>query len=82
MFNRNTHIIRIPLHRSEHEPCAMNTNFAERVAYQQAIEDVYWHHRIWQKERPDAKPRLDAVMSQAQLEKKVCKTRRTTSRQQ
>jgi hypothetical protein len=22
--------------------------FAERVAYQRAIEDVYWRHRIWQ----------------------------------
>src|SRR5438045_2366443 len=45
--------------------------FAERVAYQRAIEDVYWRHRIWPKERPDAKPPLDAVMSRAQLEKKV-----------
>src|SRR6266404_5365055 len=45
--------------------------FAERVAYQCAIEDVYWRHRIWPKERPDPKPSLDAVMSQAQLEKKV-----------
>src|SRR5438270_4120981 len=45
--------------------------FAERVAYQQAIEDVYWRHRIWPKERHDAKPSLDAVMSQEQLEKKV-----------
>src|SRR5436305_339044 len=45
--------------------------FAERVAYQRAIEDVYWRHRIWPKERPDAKPSLDAVMSQAQLERKV-----------
>jgi hypothetical protein len=45
--------------------------FAERVAYQQAIEDVYWRHRIWPKERPDPKPSLDAVMSQAQLEKKA-----------
>jgi hypothetical protein len=41
------------------------------VAYQRAIEDVYWRHRIWLKERPDPKPSLDAVMSQAQLEKKV-----------
>ena len=46
-------------------------SFAERVAYQRAIEDVYWRHRIWPKERPDRKPSLDAVMSQAQLEKKV-----------
>src|SRR6266403_3256789 len=45
--------------------------FAQRVAYQRAIEDVYWRHRIWPKERLDPKPSLDAVMSQAQLEKKV-----------
>jgi N-acetylneuraminic acid mutarotase len=45
--------------------------FAERVAYQRATEDVYWRHRIWPKERPDPKPSLDAVMSQAQVEKKV-----------
>src|SRR6478736_285231 len=48
--------------------------FSERVAYQRAIEDVYWRHRIWPRtggERPDPKPSLDAVMSQAQLEKKV-----------
>ena len=45
--------------------------FAERVAYQRAIEDVYWRHRIWPKEEPDPKPSLDAVMSQAQLENKV-----------
>jgi len=45
--------------------------FSERVAYQRAIEDVYWRHRIWPKERSDPKPSLEAVMSQAQLEKKV-----------
>jgi hypothetical protein len=45
--------------------------FAGRVAYQRAIEDVYWRHRIWQKDNPEPKPSLDAVMSQAQLEKKV-----------
>src|SRR4029453_1123450 len=45
--------------------------FADRVAYQRAIEEVYWRHRIWPEERPDPKPSLDAVMSQAQLEKKV-----------
>jgi hypothetical protein len=46
-------------------------SFADRVAYQTAMEDVYWRHRIWPKERRDLKPTLDAVMSQAQLEKKV-----------
>src|SRR5437899_2188456 len=45
--------------------------FAERVANQRAIEEVYWRHRIWPKERPDSKPSLDKAMSQAQLEKKV-----------
>jgi N-acetylneuraminic acid mutarotase len=45
--------------------------FAERVAYQRIIEDVYWRHRIWPKDNPDPKPSLDAVMSQAQLETKV-----------
>src|SRR5215471_12703042 len=45
--------------------------FAERVAYQRAIEDVYWRHRLWPKGNPDPKPSLDAVMSQAELEIKV-----------
>ncbi len=45
--------------------------FTERGAYQRAIEDVYWRHRIWPKENSNPKPSLDAVMSQAQLEKKV-----------
>src|SRR5258708_3964006 len=45
-------------------------SFEERVSYQRAIEEVCWRHRIWPKERPP-KPSLEAVMSQAQLEKKV-----------
>src|SRR6478736_226872 len=45
--------------------------FAERVAYQRAIEEVYWRHRIWPKERPDSKPSLEAMMSQVQMERKV-----------
>src|SRR5438094_8858680 len=45
--------------------------FAERVAYQRVIEEVYWRHRIWPKERRDPKPSLDAVISQAPLENKV-----------
>src|SRR2546421_2776864 len=45
--------------------------FEERVFYQRAVEEVYWRHRIWPKERPDPKPSVDVVMSQAQLEKKV-----------
>jgi N-acetylneuraminic acid mutarotase len=45
--------------------------FADRVAYQRAIEDVYWSHRIWPETNTGAKPSLDKVMSQAQIEKKV-----------
>src|SRR6184192_3806060 len=55
-------------------PAAAGLTFEERVSYQRAIEDVYWRHRIWPRnsgERPDPKPSLDAVMSQAELEKKI-----------
>jgi N-acetylneuraminic acid mutarotase len=45
--------------------------FEERVSYQRAIEEVYWRHRIWPKENSNPKPSLDAVISQAQIEKKV-----------
>jgi len=45
--------------------------FAERVTYQRAIEEVYWRHRIWPKENSNPKPSLDAVTTQAQLEKEV-----------
>jgi hypothetical protein len=45
--------------------------FMDRVAYQRAIEDVYWRHRIWPKANAGSKPPLDKVMSQAQIEKKV-----------
>src|SRR5438105_518704 len=48
--------------------------FADRVAYQRAIEEVYWRHRIWpgrDRTNPGPNPPLDKVMSQAQIEKKV-----------
>jgi N-acetylneuraminic acid mutarotase len=45
--------------------------FADRVAYQYAIEEVYWRHRIWPKENAGPKPSLDGVMSPVQIEKKV-----------
>src|SRR5437773_1337313 len=56
---------------SNSESQARAFSFAERVAFQRAIEDVYWRHRIWPKENPDPKPSLDAVMSQGELENKV-----------
>src|SRR5437762_8890389 len=52
-------------------PAALGLTFADRVAYQSAIEDVYWRHRIWPDTNPAPKPPLDKVMSQAQIEKKV-----------
>src|SRR5215472_6505026 len=45
--------------------------FAQRVAYQRAIEDVYWRHRIWPKENVGPKPSLDAIICQTQLEDRV-----------
>src|ERR1700674_196721 len=45
--------------------------FAERVAYQYTIEEVYWRHRIWPKENPASKPPLDGVISPEQIERKV-----------
>src|SRR6267154_4362475 len=52
-------------------PSQRTLMFAERVAYQRAIEEVYWRHRIWPKENANPKPPLDAVMSQTQIENKV-----------
>src|SRR5437763_16586944 len=48
--------------------------FEDRVAYQRAIEEVYWRHRIWPRSggaNAVPKPPLDKVMSQAEIEKKV-----------
>jgi N-acetylneuraminic acid mutarotase len=45
--------------------------FVDRVAYQRAIEEVYWQHRIWPAANAGPKPPLDKVMPQAQIEKKV-----------
>src|SRR6266404_5545504 len=49
-------------------------SFADRVAYQRAIEDVNWRHRIWPRSRGEQsgpKPPLEKMMSQAQIEQKV-----------
>jgi N-acetylneuraminic acid mutarotase len=45
--------------------------FADRVAYQHAIEEVYWQHRIWPNDNPGRKPPLDAVASRQAIEHKV-----------
>jgi hypothetical protein len=43
----------------------------ERVAYQRAIEAVYWRHRIWPEANRRPKPALEAVMPLAQIQAKV-----------
>jgi hypothetical protein len=45
--------------------------FADRVAYQRAIEEVYWQHRIWPATKAVTKSPLESVMSLAEIEKKV-----------
>ena len=46
-------------------------SFAARVAYQSALEEVYWRHRIWPSDNPTPKPPLQELISPAQLEEKV-----------
>lgn len=46
-------------------------SFDDRVAYQRAVEEVHWRHRIWPKENQGTKPSFDEVMPQAAIEKKV-----------
>jgi N-acetylneuraminic acid mutarotase len=46
-------------------------SFVDRVAYQYAIEGVYWRHRIWPKENARPKPPLDEVISPEQVQQKV-----------
>ena len=50
-------------------PAAAGLTFADRVAYQRAIEEVYWRHRNWPKENANPKPSLDEVMSAQQIRK-------------
>jgi N-acetylneuraminic acid mutarotase len=61
-------------HETRAEASQRTLSFAERVAYQRAIEEVYWRHRIWPRSRgenPTPKPPLNEVMSQEQIENKV-----------
>jgi hypothetical protein len=42
-----------------------------RAAYQRAIEQVYWQHRIWPEQNTSPKPALDSVISSSQLQDKA-----------
>src|SRR6266480_927841 len=45
--------------------------FTERIAYQRAIKEVRWRHRIWPKENSSPKPPLEAIISKGEIEQKV-----------
>lgn len=53
------------------KPSSATLTFAERLAYQWAIEEVRWGHRIWPKENPRPKPPLQAIISAREIEQKV-----------
>src|SRR5262249_11039932 len=46
-------------------------SFDERVAAQNAIEQVYWSHRIWPAYNPGPKPPLEDVMPQSAIRTKI-----------
>lgn len=45
--------------------------FDDRVRAQEAIERVYYNHRIWPKENPSPKPPFEQMISRAQIEAKA-----------
>ena len=65
-------VVKAASFRPEADTVSQRTlTFADRVAYQRAVEEVYWQHRIWPKENPGPKPSLDKVMSEQQVQQKV-----------
>ena len=46
-------------------------SFAERVACNEKVEDVYWAHRIWPETNPGAKPPRNEIVSRQQVETNV-----------
>jgi hypothetical protein len=53
------------------QPTHLTISFSERLAYQKAIEGVFWKHTIWPAENPQPKPALNAVMPQSVLQLKA-----------
>jgi N-acetylneuraminic acid mutarotase len=43
----------------------------ERVAYQRAVEEVYWRHRTWPAVNPQPKPALDELLPRRIMDQKV-----------
>jgi hypothetical protein len=61
----------LDLHTQAQGQIRRTLTFSERTAYQYAIEEVYWRHRIWPKENRGPKPPLDAIVSPRQIQDKV-----------
>ncbi len=57
----------IGINVSSREPLS----FEERVKAQEAIERVYYNHRIWPKENPQPKPAFEKMVTKEQIEAKV-----------
>lgn len=53
--------------------------FDERVAYQRAIEVVYWRHRVWPSDNAGPKPRFEETISVEDLRRKVDESLRQTA---
>ena len=58
-------------HRSRAASRHQTLTFEERVAYQRAIEEVYYQHRLWPVDNPQPKPPFDQVITDAALRAKV-----------
>jgi N-acetylneuraminic acid mutarotase len=43
----------------------------QRITYQQAVEEIYWQHRIWPKENHNPKPALREAMPITEIQAKV-----------
>jgi hypothetical protein len=50
---------------------ARTLTFDERVRAQEAIEQVYWSHRIWPDANPNPKPPLAAILTESALRAKT-----------
>ena len=63
----------IPLQANPQNSALFGTGlaFEQRVAAQEAIERVYYAHRIWPKENPGPKPLFEQMISKKQLEARV-----------
>src|SRR5262245_4190839 len=52
--------------------------FEERVQAQEAVERVFWEHRIWPSENPDPKPAFEQTLSPLALRARIREAIRQT----